>query len=277
MGIVLPLKRRRVKPDIVRLLGLVCLLLVTAEATSAQSDPVILIDDITVDEGNSTASVTFGYFFHIRLSAPTSKPVSVTFSTQSGSATSDIDFQAGTLLVNFQPGQTSETLQIFIKHDTAVEGTEEFFVNASNPVNATIGDAQGKATIIDDDALLLVTQPASQRAVAVDSVFLSKESFPINNSNFGPENRTRISLFAIGLKLAASETAAAVTATAEDSQGTVQPLPVEFVGKLQNFDFSWLTQVVVRLNDQPTTGDLKVKISLHGQLSNTVLVAVRPQ
>ena len=35
--------------------------------------------------------------------------------------------------------------------DTKFEGNEGFFVNLSNPVGATIGDAQGQGTIINDD------------------------------------------------------------------------------------------------------------------------------
>jgi uncharacterized protein (TIGR03437 family) len=76
------------------------------------------------------------------------------------------------------------------------------------------------------------------------------------------------------LKLAQGETASAVTATAEDSLGTVRPLQVEFVGTVPNFN--WLTQVVVKLNDQiPVPGDIKVKITLHAATSNTVLVGLK--
>ena len=82
----------------------------------------------------------------------------MTVSTQNGTAIGDVDFGAGTIALNFQPGQTSQLLTVFIIGDTVVEGTEDFFLNLSNPVNATIGDGQGKGTIIDDDTLLLLTQ-----------------------------------------------------------------------------------------------------------------------
>jgi uncharacterized protein (TIGR03437 family) len=166
-------------------------------------------------------------------------------------------------------------LEIFVKHDTAAEGTEEFFVNLSEPVNVTIADGQAKGTIFDDDALVLVTQEGSQRGVALDSALLTKEAFPINNSPsfFSANNRTRLALFAVGLKLASGET---VTATAEDSVGIVQPLAVEYVGQVPNYNMFGLTEIVVKLNDQPTTGDLKIKITVHGVTSNTVLVAIHP-
>ena len=41
---------------------------------------------------------------------------------------------------------------------------------------------------------------------------------------------------------------------------------------------NWLSQVVLKLNNQITTAqDIKVRITLHGVTSNFVLVAVKPQ
>ena len=260
--------------NMARLLGMVCLLLATTVVTFAQT-PSLSINDITVNERDANL---FGHEFTVRLSAASSNQITVLVSTQSATATGDVDYVAGSAPMTFQPGQTSQTLTVFIFGDLVVEGTEQFFVNMSNPTNATIADGQGSVTIVDDDTLLLMTQQGSQRALSVDSVFLTHESFPIATDLvfFSSDHRMRISVFAIGLKLAASETASAVTATAEDSGGTVRPLTVEFVGQVPNFD--WITQVVVKLNDQITTaGDVKVKISLHGANSNQVMVAVTPQ
>jgi len=267
--------RFQLSPVTAKLLGLLCLLLLTAPIALAQSDPTISINDITVVERDN--GLFSGTSFTLTLSAASTKQVTITATTQAGSATDNVDFAPGTLVINFQPGQTTQTLGIFINGDTIPEGTEQFFVNLSSPVNATIADGQGVCTIVDDDTLILLTQTGSLRPPALDSVFLTTEPFPIVNTlNFSSDNRTRISLFAIGLKLAAGETAAAVTATAEDSQGTIRPLTVEFAGTVQNFE--WLSQVVVKLNDQiAVPGDAKIKISLHGQTSNAVPVAVKAQ
>ena len=265
----------RLKLNTAKLLGLVCLSLLTAPAALAQSNPSISIDDITVPEGDN--GLFSGKSFTLRLSAPSNNQVTITATTQAGSAIDNVDFAPGLLVFNFAPGQTTQTLDIFIKGDTTPEGTEEFFVNLSNPVNATIADGQGVGTIIDDDALILLTQTGSQRAVALDSVFFTTETFPILNTlNFSSDSRTRIAVFAIGLKLSAGETAAAVTASAEDAQGTLRPLTVEFVGTPANFE--WLSQVVLKLNDQiPVPADAKIRISLHGQTSNAVPVGVKAQ
>lgn len=254
-----------------RLLVIICLLLTTAEITFSQADPSLSVKDAALVEADQDF---FQTRIEINLSAPSAKTVSVVVSTQPGTALSSVDFVAGAATLTFQPGQTVQTIDISATGDTLVEGTEEFFLNLSNPVNATIADGQAVLTIIDDDALLVLTQPSSQRAAALDSPLFTKENFPIISSlNFSSDNRTRVAVFAIGLKLAAGETASAVTATAEDSQGGVRPLTVEFVGKVPNF--FWLTQVVLKLNDQiPTPGDVKIRITLHGETSNAVLIGL---
>ena len=256
-----------------RLLGMICLLLATAGLTFAQADPSMRINDIAVNERDSGL---FGHPFRVSLSAASNKTIRVTVSTQAGTATDNADFGAGSAVLTFQPGQTSQTIEVFIIGDTGVEGIETFFLNLSSPENATIADGQGLGTIVDDDTLLLLTPQGSPRGLAVDSVFQTLETFAINTGDlpfFSSDHRMRISLMAIGMKGA---NASAVTATAEDTGGTVRPLTVESVGTPPTAD--WITQVVVKLNDQITTAqDIKVKITVNGVSSNTVLVAVKPQ
>ena len=251
-------------------LGLTCLLFVSAGITFAQGTPTLSINDITVPELDSNF---FQRDFTITLSAPSTQAVSFMVSTQEGSATS-ADFGAGSTVLTIPAGSTSQTIGILIAGDTAVEGTEQFFVNLSNPVNATIADGQGVGTIIDDDALLLLNQTNSTRAVALDSVTFVAETLPIvTERNFSSDQRTRLAVFAIGLKLANGEPASAITASAEDSTGTLRPLTVEFVTPVPNFP--WLTQVNLKLTDQIVPGDVKIRITLHGQTSNPVLVNLR--
>jgi len=249
--------------------------LVVGNSTQLVATPTLSINDVTVNEGDD--GVLNFATFTVSLSAPSQQTVSVMASTQQGTATSDIDFVSGSLTLTIDPGKTSQTITVFVKGDSTVEGSEQFFLNLSNPVNAVIGDSQGVATIVDDDTLILLTESNTQRAIALDSVLFTRDPFPIRNDiNLSADHRTRLILFAIGLKLLPGENASAVTATAEDSQGNIHTLQLEFVGKPPTYD--WLTQVVVRLNDQITiVGDSKIKIVLHGVSSNTVLVGLKPQ
>ncbi len=259
--------------NLARLLGLICLLFVSAGITFAQGTPTVSINDITVPEGDSGL---FQWDFIITLSAPSSQPVTVTGTTQAGSATGDVDFVAGFLTVTIPAGQTSTTFGILIRGDTGVEGTEDFFVNLSNSINATIADGQGMGTIVDDDALFLLNQTGSSRAAAFDSVTFVAETLPIiTERNFSSDQRARLMVFAIGTKLPDGEQASLVTASAEDSTGTVRPLTVESARKVPNFP--WLSQVVVKLTDQIVPGDVKIRISRNGQTSNPVTVALKAQ
>ncbi len=258
-----------------KLFGLICLLFITAGITFAQGTPSLSINDITVPEGDDS-NILVQWDFTISLSAPSTQPVSVTVSTQAGSATDNVDFGAGSIVVSIPAGQTSQSVAIAIKGDTAVEGTENFFVNLSNPVNATIADAQGVATIVDDDTLILLQQTGSTRGVALDSVTFVAEPLPIvTERNFSADQRTRLLVFAIGTKFGDGEQASQVTASAEDSTGTVRALTVESARKVPNFP--WLAQVVVKLTDQIVPGDVKIRISAHGQTSNPVPVALKAQ
>src|SRR5215468_6784982 len=144
-----------------KLFLLFCLLFGTAGLALCQT-PQLSIKDATLSEGDSGNLASD--FVEISLSAPSSNTVGVTVSTQGGTAQSDVDFVAGSVVVTFQPGQTLQMLSVFTKGDTIVEGDEQFFVNLSNPVNATILDGQGVVTIVDDDALILLNQPSSSRA-----------------------------------------------------------------------------------------------------------------
>ena len=259
-----------------RLSILICLLFGTAAIAFSQT-PQLSISDVTLTEGDDPVNPIASDQVKVTLSAPSANTVSVTVSTQGDTAQSNVDFSAGSAVITFQPGETLKTLDVFPIGDTIVEGTEQFFLNLSNPVNATIARGQGVATIIDDDALILLNQPSS-RADALDSVLFTKEALPIvNNLNFSSDSRTRIIVFAIGWK------GAAVTATAQDPQGNTFPLTVEFVDRIPIGNtpksLSWLTQVVMKVpepNQIPGPEDLKIRIT-SGQTSNIVLVAVTPQ
>jgi len=61
------------------------------------------------------------------------------------------DYVAASGTLTFPPNVTSQTLNITVLGDTSVEANESFVVNLSNPINGTIGKAQGTGTIIDDD------------------------------------------------------------------------------------------------------------------------------
>ncbi len=139
---------------------------------------------------------------------------------------------------------------------------------------------------------VLISDSASTRAIALESVTLKHEPFPLTSTvNFGgADNRTRIAIFAMNLDLLASEAcsppsagcATALSADAEDAAHVRYPLTVEYVGQvpqafdgLNTTDFRGIYMIVVRLNDaMGDLGDVLVRLNLHGVSSNRVRVAI---
>ncbi|HEX8136168.1 MAG TPA: hypothetical protein VF544_01130 [Pyrinomonadaceae bacterium] len=120
----------------------------------------------------------------------------------------------------------------------------------------------------------LITVTGSTRAIALDALTRKCEPFPLTQPYpFSTDTRTRVMLFARNAALNAGETASVVTAEAEDAARTRYPLTVEYVGLVAGY--SWLSQVVVRLNDNlGDVGDVLVQISLRGVASNRVRLGI---
>jgi endoglucanase len=114
------------------------------------------INDVSVTEGDSgTKNATFT----VNLSDASTQTVSVNYATANDTAIAGSDYTAKSGTLSFNPGQTSKTFSVPILGDTTVEGNETFKVNLSQASNATIADAQGVGTILNDDS----SQPPPQQ------------------------------------------------------------------------------------------------------------------
>ena len=122
---------------------------------------------------------------------------------------------------------------------------------------------------------MLISESGSDIAVALESVWMMRDPFPITNVfNFSADQRTRTMLFGINMDLLPGEDSSAVTVRAEDAQAGVYPMTVEFVGKIPGFD--WLTEVVVRLPDTlPANQSVLVSATLRGKTTNKVRVRIQ--
>jgi len=125
-------------------------------------------------------------------------------------------------------------------------------------------------------APVLLLEENSNRGVALDSVTWLRDPISVfSTRNFSADGRTRIVLFAMNVELVAGENLSIVTAAAEDSQQTVYPLDVEYVGNVPNQ--TWMAQIVVLLpQNLANAGDVLVSIKVRGLQSNKVLVSIRP-
>ncbi len=113
---------------------------------AAVVSPVLHVAQAAASEGQ-------GYVdFQVTLTAPGSGTASFNYSTAAGTAFNGSDYAhaAGTLV--FIPGEVSKTIRVTLIDDVNAEALENFSLNLSGAVNATIGTASVTATIIDNDS-----------------------------------------------------------------------------------------------------------------------------
>ena len=92
------------------------------------------------------------FSFTVTLSGSPEDPVTVDFSTVSGTATAGTDFLATAGTLTFLQGVTARTITVYVLGDAAREPNETFSVNLANASqNAYIGTGQGLGWILNDD------------------------------------------------------------------------------------------------------------------------------
>lgn len=109
--------------------------------------PLLSIGDGSAGEVDYyTSSVTLV----LSLDRAGAEPVTVDWQTVPGTA-GPADYVGASGTVTFEPGDTSEEVEIVVSGDVLDEANETFTVHLANPHGATIADADGVATIVDND------------------------------------------------------------------------------------------------------------------------------
>ncbi len=139
------------------------------------SSPLILINNVTLDEGNAGLTA---FTFTVSLSVAGTSTITVDYATVDGAATAPGDYTAVADTLTFLPGITTQTITVGVVGDTSVESTETFTVVLSNPMGALISDATGLGVINDDDTN---TTPLS----AVDALAAATSYLEANAADFG--------------------------------------------------------------------------------------------
>jgi hypothetical protein len=152
----------------------------------------------------------------------------------------------------------------------------------SYTVEATATDNSGAKTtsrsvtfLISPGRPQLVAEASSSRGIALESVTLMSDPFPVISEHFlSSDQRTRVTLFGHNLELKAEENLSAITAQAEDAQHRIYSLPVEAVAQVP--DFPWLVQVTLKLPDElQDIPEVWMSVSLRGVSSNKVLIKIK--
>jgi len=237
------------------------------------------IGDVSAAEGNSG---TTNFSFPVTLQSAATQDVIVTFATQVGTAVPSVDFVAASGTVTIPAGQTSGQILVQVNGDTDVEDDEQFFVNLTAATNASILDAQGKGTILNDDEIRLVLEesgPAADQVAAFDSLLFLRDPFPVVNpagSLMNPFNlNTGVSVFAEHLTLAFFEPPSTVGVVLVDSTNFTFNLVAEEVNTVSVSGLN-LTQVNFRLPLGIAPGKCVIKLKLHNHVSNSATFRIAP-
>ena len=124
-------------------------------------------------------------------------------------------------------------------------------------------------------APILLTEDSSLQALALDSVLLTRDPFPLVNVNyFGTDNRTRIKLLVVDFDLFSGETLSMISVQGIDNSAITHDLRVEDVRVIPGTP--WMTQLTVRAPEAIATPNvLTITVAARGQISNAVTVRLQ--
>ena len=106
--------------------------------------PAVSVSDAEAAEGGALE-------FTVTLSQPAFGDVTVDFATADGTAAAGADYDAASGTLTFAAGETSKTVTVATTDDAAVEPSETLSLTLAAAAGATIADATGVGTILDND------------------------------------------------------------------------------------------------------------------------------
>ena len=108
--------------------------------------------------------------FAVTLSRASGQAVTVAFATGDGTARVGSDYTRADGTLRFEPGNTTQTIQVPVLEDEILEQTEHFTVELSGPAGATLEDATGTGSITDNDEGKLPALAIDDAAPVIEGV-----------------------------------------------------------------------------------------------------------
>ncbi len=127
----------------------------TSGGGTPETTPSLFVADVQKPEGNSGGG---SMEFTFSLSKASAKEVSVKVVTKEVFAKNGEDFTAIDQRVTFAPGETKKTLTVSIVTDDIKEGTDDFQLYISDPVNCIIPSGFATGTIENDDTRIPINE-----------------------------------------------------------------------------------------------------------------------
>jgi predicted extracellular nuclease/Ca2+-binding RTX toxin-like protein len=118
---------------------------VTVDATGGATGPLVSVSDVSVNEAAGTMTFT------VTRSNAAAGAFTVAYATADGTALAGSDYTATSGTLSFADNQVSATVTVAINNEGIPELDETLFLNLSAPSGATVADAQGVGTIVNDD------------------------------------------------------------------------------------------------------------------------------
>ncbi|MAR92024.1 MAG: hypothetical protein CML06_14250, partial [Pseudomonadales bacterium] len=152
----------------------------------------LLVSDAQLVEGDSGQSEAV---FEVRLSQPSTEAITLTYSTRDATALAGSDYESAAGTVTFLPGETVKAVTVAVNGDAVVEGSEQFslIVSPSDAIGNGVSDAEGIATILDDDAgsgALPVLSVAAAEVLENNSTYSPSMQFVVTLSEAATTNVT---------------------------------------------------------------------------------------
>ena len=200
-------------------------------------------------------------------------PITVKYTTEDLTAKAGEDYTAVSGTLEFPEGTFQRTITIPILNDQVRESTEQFSIKLTDPTGEVDLANPSTAVInITDNEPVLVTEANSDRAITLNAVSLVAAPFSVmTEPNYSADKRTRISLFTENIQF--GPVFPKIVVTAVDIQQTQFVLTLEAVIGFTAFPFN---QLIVRLPENLSPGDLMVTITVDGQPSNAARISVKP-
>ena len=122
---------------------------ITVHMVDCPAVPTVSVTDVSHEEGDSGQT---DMTFTVTLSGNTDNlPVSLSYQTADGTASSGRDYDAVSGTLTFAPGETSKPITVPVNGDTTVEGDETLTLELSDVQFATPAALSATGTIVDDD------------------------------------------------------------------------------------------------------------------------------
>ena len=161
--------------------------------------------------------------FEVSLGAQSANTVTVSYATSDATAVAGADYETASGSLTFPAGTEKQTIRVTPLDDDRAEPDETFLVTLSEPVGATIADAEGTGTITDnDDPAFSITGGTGVEGSAVDfSVTLAGPNSQTATVSYATSDGTAVAVDDYGatsgtLSFAAGETSKTVSVSLVD-------------------------------------------------------------